>query len=938
MTSEQPPPQPEPNFQGKLTDALIKLLITGSGGSALYFVYVDQLPKAAIAGIVALGAGLLTSLGEGLMKPLQEGMSKRGERLGKAADEAIAKTVDRPLETLGFQKNYLEALKAYCYKVEIEGFQDLPGLALEDVFIPLRIESTENRLTVTGSREIWEFLPKRHQNVPKAYSHRRIVILAGPGYGKTTLLRHLTFVFASNGCPAFVQMLLPVLLRFREVHTLIEDSLSPDLPDLVAQHLKHQAEFKTLEPKPSPEWFRDRLSSGQCLVMLDGLDEVPKSQRPKVRQWVDGQMKAYRQTQFILTSRPHGFELDPDDPETVPVEIDCKLRVLDFNPDQKQQFIEKWYRTIIRREWESLLQENLQKPEGSRLSREQVQTQIEQETQKNTSELIRQIVNSPSLNDLAKNPLLMTMITTTHRIETELPQRRVELYDKICSLLLGTRPRSKKTPLTLTATGNRAVLQVLAWNLVQQEKTQFTPEQGTEWIQTTLDRCCKNRSLTPDQFWEEMTEISGLLVEQEIGKYEFAHQTFQEYFSALQLREMGQAGEAILLEKLTNDRWEEVICLYGAMGDASNLINKAIDLGINSSSSYIYTLMKRLEEESREVDQSVRERIRGSIRDFLAVAVKLGEIATLSKGTVEPQLSDELITRIRLENRFAKLVVLNEATAIDVGYITWREYQLFLEDQKNGQFHSKASLIAIPPKQEDQPALGIAWEDARWFCAWLATKSDLQPEEGTYDFRLPTIEERPYAPLTAQWNLETGELLNHFPFTNPPDSRGNTLQIVRVKLPDRYKALVNFLANGRWKEADDETAYLLLEMGAHPDHGYFRRGEVNNIPCDDLQVIDQLWVKFSGGHFGLSVQKQIFTDLGGQPSGEYDKAPYDQLMERLGWSLNGQETDYSGLSFSLQSPQGHLPRLWGIIYIGFGGRPGITSWAELFAHLESCGL
>lgn len=659
-------------------------------------------------------------------------------------------------------------------------------------------------------------------------------------------------------------------------------------------------------------------------------------------------MKAYRQTQFILTSRPHGFELDPDDPETVPVEIDCKLRVLDFNPDQKQQFIEKWYRTIIRREWESLLQENLQKPEGSRLSRDQVQTQIEQETQKNTSELIRQIVNSPSLNDLAKNPLLMTMITTTHRIETELPQRRVELYDKICSLLLGTRPRSKKTPLTLTATGNRAVLQVLAWNLVQQEKTQFTPEQGTEWIQTTLDRCCKNRSLTPDQFWEEMTEISGLLVEQEIGKYEFAHQTFQEYFAALQLREMGQTGEAILLEKLMNDRWEEVICLYGAMGDASNLINAALDLWIDASSLlYKLALIKRLEEESREIDQFVRERIQG----LFAPSIKFGEFASQAEGAVESKLSNELIAHLRLKDRFAKLVASNEITAIDIGYITWREYQLFLEDQKNGQFHSKASSISIPPKQEEQPVTGISWEDARWFCAWLATQSELQPEEGIYDFRLPTTEERLYAPLMAQWNLETGEVLNNFPFVNPPDVKGNSLQIVRVKLPDRYKALVNYLANGRWREADEETGYLLLEAGGQPENGYFRYGEVDLVPCEDLQVIDQLWVKFSGGHFGLSVQKQILSNLGGQPDGKYDEALYDELMERLGWRVRaeetehsigrrvkGEEVEYPDLKFSLQSPPGHLPRLWGIAYIGFGGRIGIASWAEIIVRLESCGL
>lgn len=41
--------------------------------------------------------------------------------------------------------------------------------------------------------------------------------------------------------------------------------------------------------------------------MLDGLDEVPQTQREKVSKWANWQMQAYP-TPFILTSRPHGYE------------------------------------------------------------------------------------------------------------------------------------------------------------------------------------------------------------------------------------------------------------------------------------------------------------------------------------------------------------------------------------------------------------------------------------------------------------------------------------------------------------------------------------------------------------------------------------------------------------------------------------------------------
>ena len=898
---------PKPDLSKKLEDALIKLLFAGGGGSALYFLYVDELPKATIAGIIAAAAALLGSFGEGLMGVLKEWTNKRGKQVG----EGITQAADRKLENFSRDREqYLEALKASCYAVEIEGFQDLPGLALKDVFVPLRIESRQGAGPLSREQqEIWAFLPARQQ-APGEYPYRRIAILAAPGYGKTTLMRHLTFTYITNP-PPHTPPFLPILLRFREIYTLLGSPLRPpstpfdlplaennpgsgateisSLPELIVGHASQQLAGKTLNL--SSRWFEEQLDRGHCLVMFDGLDEVPKNQRDRVRRWADTQMKTYRRSQFILTSRPHGFELQPDDP-THAIQTDLTLKVLDFNPRQKKEFIEKWYRTMVARlKWEPLLRESRQGAEKEWLSEEHVQLKIEQESQTLASDLVRQLDTTPALNDLARNPLLITMIAATHRAETTLPKHRVELYDKICNLLLGTRPYTKNNTLTLSATGNKAVLQVLAWELVQQERTLFSLNEGTQWIQTTLKRCRSNRTFDAAQFWQEIIETAGLLVEKEPGQYEFAHQTFQEYLAAVYIKEQGQ--QARLLENLSNDRWQEVICFYAALGDASFLIAAILE----SPTPYTLQLANRCKNEGREVDPQVRNRI---------------EQALLQ---VEPESSD-LAAEVRLEQRFRQLTPLDEQTALDPTCITWGEYQLFLEDQATGQFHSQATAVKIPAGQENQYAIGIPWQDARWFCAWLATQANLQPEEGAYFYRLPTEAEVKQVSSRGNW----------IPFTDSPQNQGNVLQVVRVQLGDRYKALLNYLANGRWKEADGETDRVMLKVAGRTDRGYLNEEDIAKFPCEDLRILDQLWVQFSGGRFGFSVQKEIYVSVGGKLEGQYYEEVWYAFCDEVKWREGGKDV-FEKLTYDLTSVRGHLPcHLHGV------------RWCDLFSRAETCGV
>lgn len=907
------------DFSSKLIDALIKLLITGSGGSAIYFLYTNELPKAALATLVSGGFALLTSFGEGLMSKLKGGMRNQGEAVGDATSNAIGNVRDLAWAKLsGLSQQYREALKAHCYAVEVEGFQDLPGLALEDVFVPLRVESTEQTFNLDeGLKEIWDFLPKASNGQSNIY--RRLVILAAPGYGKTTLMRHLTLTFVTNP-PQELAELMPILLRFREVYSLMKvPSLKPNqlsidledpndfeisLPELIIRHLETQPEFR--KATLTKNWLSDQLNRGNCLVLLDGLDEVPKTNRQDVRRWVEYQMKFYGNTQFLITSRPHGFEQSLDEP-SCPITVDLKLKVLDFTPDQKQDFVEKWYRTLLwRLNWEPLFSSSQRRETSSRLTEEQARLKSDQEAQKYASDLVRQIFNNPPINDLARNPLLITMIASTHRAQTILPKRRVELYDKIFDLLLGTRPYAKKMHLSLTSTKIKVVLQELAWNLVNLEETQFTRNQVRQWIFEILNRCTEDRAFSPDNFLAEMTDIAGIIVEKEHGYYEFSHQTLQEYLAAKYLRER-ENGEATLKTKLANDRWKEVIQFYTALGDATSIVNAL--MREEAPNEYALLLAQHCMEEAREIDKFIHASLRKRIDEF----VKQNPLSPLNKSN----------GILRLERRFKQSLRENVKYDYDTSPVTWGEYRLFLEAQREGQFHSNARILSISPDKDDQPVTNISWQDARWFCAWLSTQTNLRDGEQIYDYRLPFIGE-----------VDTNQLIDLarkslIPFTLNPDEPGNTIVVIREDLPKKYARLLNYLANSRWEEADDETNQLMPA-------GNF--DSLSTAQIQDVKIINQLWIKYSDGQWGFSVQKDFYMEIRSQHYKTYVEQGkpldnvyrdhiYNDFCDLTGWTSKRRQilTNYRG-----DKQKGQLPyKYW---KIGVAG--GVSSIDSLFSKVE----
>ncbi|MGB5769520.1 MAG: GUN4 domain-containing protein [Crocosphaera sp.] len=173
------------------------------------------------------------------------------------------------------------------------------------------------------------------------------------------------------------------------------------------------------------------------------------------------------------------------------------------------------------------------------------------------------------------------------------------------------------------------------------------------------------------------------------------------------------------------------------------------------------------------------------------------------------------------------------------------------------------------------------------------------------------------------------KLIPSIPPPNPPSPPQPQAEIeLKSEKGVDYTKLRDLLAAGKWKEADKETANVMLQAANQVKQGYLSVEDIDNFPCDDLRTIDQLWVKYSNGKFGFSVQKKIYLEeLGGTK--EYKEKIWNEFGDRVGWRKGGTWLSYSDFTFELldTTPVAHLPFcvVWGWGgWVSFGGR-GVVS-------------
>jgi energy-coupling factor transporter ATP-binding protein EcfA2 len=793
-----------------------------------------------------------------------------------------------------FQKNYYKALEYKCRDDETQGLDNDRTLELQKVFVQLKVAANSannvkqniipndvNKLLNYPEITIWDCLAARDEKGKNIY--KRLVILGRPGSGKTTLLRYLTLIYATKQEQNIhvknnqrIPKLIPILFYLREIRDIII-SQNPALETFIQQQIEKLKITNQNLSLPS-HWVKNKLQQNKLLIMLDGLDEVAdKIQRQQVRTWVDKQMQAHPDTIFILTSRPNGYK---EVQSHIPVD---ELEVQPFNRGQITDFLQRWY-----------LQTEIKSRAG------QCDEGVRQIAEEQAHNLINRIVNNRSLVAMAVNPLLLKMIATVHRRGNVLPGKRVELYKDICQILLEKRQRAKNIIDGLTASQKQSILQELALQLMLAEKRDFTLNEAESWISQQLTTLPKLNNT--DDFIKHIRDDCGLLVEKEIGEYEFAHLSFQEYLAAVEIIESNQ--ENILIQNIDKTWWSETIRLYAAQAkDATPIVNGVILMPSPSINAFL--VVADYEDEGWRIEQQVRDELVNKLDAGLE-----SDDAAIFDLAVEVKLAKRLNNLVRVDENLEQDRVGN--------YITCAEYQLFINESKysppqNWQNHKFRRGDA------KNTVTGLNKRDANRFCTWLTGKD-----------------------LKAQLSkLET--------FYQPIEGDNDKICLARVKLPSKYSQLADYLYKQEWQKADEETLRVMLKVVDKEEKGYFDLKDIETFPCEDLYIINLLWVVYSQGRFGFSIQQEIYHSLGGTK--EYNEKIWNDFGDRVGWRKGGsKEGDrvgwrkggswllYDDYTFNLNAPQGHIP---GIIYLLTDlayVRQSLRIITSLFSRAETCRL
>ena len=126
--------------------------------------------------------------------------------------------------------------------------------------------------------------------------------------------------------------------------------------------------------------------------------------------------------------------------------------------------------------------------------------------------------------------------------------------------------------------------------------------------------------------------------------------------------------------------------------------------------------------------------------------------------------------------------------------------------------------------------------------------------------------------------------------------------------------LENYLRQGDWRKADEETAWLFYLVIVQQRYEPLRFELCREFPTEILNEIDQLWVNYSKGQFGFSIQKRIWESLESLREGNTDIDDSDHLDTKL--RKFGKQVEWirakdveNVMTFSTESPEGQLPAL-----------------------------
>ena len=407
------------------------------------------------------------------------------------------------------------------------GEPDVSGVEPKHESILERVTEPTSRQRVTKIVDLAEALRQRNYGV----------ILGDPGAGKTTLLRYLARHFAIAQRDRTPQVTggmqedlgetrLPILFRIADYAERLAKQPDLSLVDYLKQFYRQwERYFEPSDGEGVAALLLDSMAAGNCLLLLDGLDEVfDQSNRIQVVRQIEQLVNTYRTNKFVITSRIAGYQ------EATLGKGFREFTITPMEDAQIQKFLTRWCLAI----------EVAQRPEAN--------TSLHQhEAEREAQGILYAIETQPGVKRFAANPLLLTILALIHRNGTQMPQRRVELYRLAAQTLIEDWQLGRNVPysirqrqLGLVEEEVTALLAPLAFRMHEEKPSGRVEQEEVEaWLTPKMAELQGVDQTTAldlvRQFLRKVRETTGLFVERGSALYGFMHLTFEEYFAARQI-------------------------------------------------------------------------------------------------------------------------------------------------------------------------------------------------------------------------------------------------------------------------------------------------------------------------------------------------------------------------------------------------------------------
>lgn len=449
------------------------------------------------------------------------------------------------------RETYLDWLRRECDSVELLGLdlKESRSVGLGHVYVP-----AVTNADVKGNRK-GVSLKKGPFLLLDNLGHSTLYVPGAAGSGKSTFCRWLAFVVAEGRVPAHRQ----IAVDEEDFTETLPDTLAGRLPLLVrlrdwASHgeflagrgrwTRAQLEASLAgwldETRPGDltgEAFAAELKAGRCLLILDGVDEVPESRgddlpRRNLLTGLADALPLWRKAGnwLLLTSRPYGLDAEDQRRLGLPVAELAEL------PDPLMQlFVRRWFDAVDPAN-------AVGKADG----------------------LLMHLAQRDDLTEMRSNPMLLTALCVKYDEGRRLPQDFYALYDAVVRQVLYKRFNTENER---DQARNRLSAIALGMHRGEAGTPRTTPE-----AEVTVEEVDRLLADLAQHDWasesgaeeasakrELLLSDSGLLLPRDNRRAAFYHLSFQEFLAAERLRKLPDTPESILATYAGTPAWRRTL-------------------------------------------------------------------------------------------------------------------------------------------------------------------------------------------------------------------------------------------------------------------------------------------------------------------------------------------------------------------------------------------